>query len=628
MGAGLSRWGASSLASALAVVVLAAPASAPAATGFGELQGPGGCLLESGATASAGCAAGVGISHPKAVAVSPDGANVYVVGGVAGEDVALSFGSIAILKRNPATGEISSEGCLSSDGTDGRDGASGICTQTPSLLGADGVTVSADGRAVYVSTSSSGSVVAFARDQTTGALTRLGCFQEAPRPGSPCTPANVFNGTNDLLTNAADSALFVASPLEGTISAFIAPVPSALEAAKGAPSPTVPSLFSSSPGTFTANPCVAVNGYDGSCANGVAMKGAGALTLGPEGSQIYAVAPGSGAIDTFTAGSSGLAQSGCLMVSPPPGLCTSSRFLQAPSQMAISPNGKMAYVADRDSLGGRIDLLARNVVNGQLSDVGCVDYLPVPVKPEPESGEEGEEHGEGQGEEHGQENKEEEAPKEPPNPCTQVPGLEGVQALATSADGSELYAFGSTSAVSFSIDPSTGALTELACGSDSDTRCAALPDLTGMQAAAVSADGRNVYVVTVNSKAVLAFGIGASVTGTAARVSKAGLAFVHVACPARLARPCRGKVTLTRSVARHTRRHGRRARTVRLILGSSALFTVRAGRQARIAVPVARFAHRLMRTRRRLRVTAVVHAEPFAGGSDFGRALSLALPRR
>jgi DNA-binding beta-propeller fold protein YncE len=624
MGAGISRWGASSLAGALAVAILVVPASAPAATGFGQIQGPGGCLLESGATASAECAAGVGISRPEAVAVSPDGANVYVVGGVAGGNVAQSFGSIAILKRNPATGEISPEGCLSSDGTDGRDGASGICTQMPSLLGADGVTVSADGRSVYVSASSSGSVAAFARDQATGALTRLGCFQKAPPAGSPCTPANIFGGTDDLLTNAADSALYAASPLEGTISAFIAPSPGPSEASKGAESPSAPpltvsSLFSALPGTFTANPCVAVNGYDGSCANGVAMKGAGALTLSPEGNELYAVAPGSGAIDTFTTGAQGPVQSGCLMASPPPGMCTASRFLQAPSEMAISPNGKIAYIADRDSLGGRIDLLARNAANGQLSDVGCVDYLPLPEKPEPE---EGEEHGGEQKEE------EEEASKEPPDPCTQVPGLESVQAVATSADGSELYAFGSSSAVSFSIDPSTGALTELACGSDSDTRCAALPDLSGVQAAAVSPDGRNVYVVTANSKAVLAFGIGASVTGTTARLTKGGLAFVNLACPARLGRACRGRVTLTRSVARYTRRHRHRARAFRLTLGSSSLFTVGAGRDARIAVRVAGAAHGLMRSRRPLRVTAVVQAQRFAGGSGFGRTLLLRLARR
>ena len=123
---------------------------------------------------------------PSAVAVSPDGNNVYVVSGKTEPTVAASFGSLAILKRDPATGAISEIGCLSSDGTDGRDGASGACTATPSLLGADGVTVSADGHTVFVASNESASVVAFSRDPATGLLTRLGCFQYHPYPGSGC----------------------------------------------------------------------------------------------------------------------------------------------------------------------------------------------------------------------------------------------------------------------------------------------------------------------------------------------------------------------------------------------------------------------------------------------------------
>jgi hypothetical protein len=137
-----------------------------------------------------------------------------------------------------------------------------------------------------------------------------------------------------------------------------------------------------------------------------------------------------------------------------------------------------------------------------------------------------------------------------------------------------------------------------------------------------------VYVVTANSKAVLAFGIGASVTGTTASLTKGGLAFVNLACPASLRRRCRGRVMLTRSVERYTRSHRRRARAFRVTLGSSSLFTLGAGRDARIAVRVAGSAHGLMRSRRRLRVTAVVQAERFAGGSGFGRTLLLRLARR
>ena len=187
-------WGAATVMAVVTMTFACVPLPASAATGFGEINGPGGCLFEPGVSGVTGCSEAAGIFHPKAIAVSPDGANVYVVGGVSGNNVAESFGTITIVKRNPTTGEIADTGCLSSDGTDGHDTTSGRCAQTDSLLGADGVTVSADGKTVFVTSRASASVVAFARNTTTGALTRLGCFQGTPRPDSPCTPANIVPG--------------------------------------------------------------------------------------------------------------------------------------------------------------------------------------------------------------------------------------------------------------------------------------------------------------------------------------------------------------------------------------------------------------------------------------------------
>ena len=122
------------VASATASLGLArGPASAPAATGFGQLSGAGGCLVApgQGGSSTTHCGEGKALVDASAVAVSPDGANVYVASGKTEPTVAASFGSLAILKRDPATGSLSEVGCLSSDGTDGRDGASGACTRRP-----------------------------------------------------------------------------------------------------------------------------------------------------------------------------------------------------------------------------------------------------------------------------------------------------------------------------------------------------------------------------------------------------------------------------------------------------------------------------------------------------------------
>jgi hypothetical protein len=109
------------------LMLTAAPATASAASSFGPLSGADGCLVAPGSKSADNgtedCGDGKGLLGASAVAVSNDGQNVYVASGTAGTTQASSFGSLEILRRNAATGAISEVGCLSSDGTDGRDGA-------------------------------------------------------------------------------------------------------------------------------------------------------------------------------------------------------------------------------------------------------------------------------------------------------------------------------------------------------------------------------------------------------------------------------------------------------------------------------------------------------------------------
>jgi DNA-binding beta-propeller fold protein YncE len=582
----------------------AASSTAVASTGFGPLSGPNGCLVAPGAKSSekgtATCGEGKGLVGANSVAVSSDGRNVYVASGTAGSDVATSFGSLAILKRDAVTGAISEVGCLSSDGTDGRDGASGACTPTPSLLGADGVAVSPDGSTVFVTASVSASVVAFARDPATGLLTRLGCFQFRPPVGSECAPANVFYTAGAIATSADGKALYIAAPTQGAISTLVA----------GSAAPAgVASLFGANAlGGRLVNPCVAVNGFDGTCSVGIATKGLDALTPSSDGTQLYAAAPGSEAVDTFTRDASGtLTESGCLKVSPPPGLCTGSRLIQSPTQLAVSPDGSNVYVADSSDGHGRVDVLTRSPASGALSDSSCVDYLPEETH-----------HGGAEEEEEGQE----EAPSGP-DQCASVAGLENVSVVAVSGDGSAVYAIGSGSAVVFSRERSTGKLTEASCASDEDKRCTSFPSLEGVQGAAVSPDGREVYVASAGSDAVTVFGVGATVASGQASATHAGTARVRLDCPSGLGRPCAGRLELTRTVTTKVRRGKRRRRVMRITVGGSGHFTIAPGHRAEISVELSRASRRLLAAGRRLRLTAVVRADPFAGGSGYGRHLTL-----
>jgi DNA-binding beta-propeller fold protein YncE len=662
----------------------AIPASAVAADGFGPLNGQNGCLVAPDQSSSdqgtSRCGTGKGLYGASAVAVSPDGANVYVAGGVAGADVAKSYGAVAILKRDPASGSISEVNCLSSDGTDHRDGASGACAPEPSLLGADGVAVSPDGKTVYVSSSSSASIVAFSRDPATGGLTRLGCFQGTPRPGAPCGSANLFSSTSSPLVSANDSALYVAAPLSGAVSALDASdrlrtpagiVPALPAAPSGAsesstatgtgssapadsstpslgttssttpasPTPSLSAIFTSSiVGDELLNPCIAVNGLDGACSVGVATDGLGELALSPDGKQVYGAASESAAIDVFApAAGGGLSETGCVMQSAPHGLCSSDQSLSKPGDLAVSPDGKNVYAADTQGeySGDKVDVLSRNATTGALASEGCVQFAP---KPEPKDEEEEPAETEEEDEEEAKpapKGKGKRARAADAGGCSaSAAGLANVDVVAVSGDGSSVYAIGGGSAAIFTRNPSTGGLSEASCAENEDPRCTNVPTLKGVSGAAISPDGHQVYVVSQGSDAVMVFGIGAAVTTGNAAASRTGLAHVSVACPAGLRRACSGRLQLTRAVARaarHDRRHRHGSHRVyvrRVTVGRSGSFSIAPGAHASVGVRLSPQMRRLLARHRRLRLMAVVRANPAAGGSGYGRHVTLGLARR
>lgn len=609
------------LAILVAAGCCAPPPVAGAATELGPLSGPEGCLVAPGSKSTeAGtstCGVGKGLVGASAVAVSPDGKNVYVASGTSGVTAASSWGSVAILKRDTTSGAISEVGCLSSDGTDGRDGASGACTPTSSLLGADGIAISPDGSTVFVAAGASGSVVAFARDASTGALTRLGCYQFSPPTGSACERSNVFRSAGAIATNSDGRALYIAEPTEGAISTLTASLAEAPTAPAGAPAETsLTGLFSAAlPSGSLANPCVAVNGLDGTCSIGIATQGIDALTLSPDGKDLYAVAAKSEALDMFTPGTGGtLTEGGCLKVSAPPGLCTSSHLMSSPTQLAFSPDGKDVYVADSAETGARVDVLTRDPASGALADGSCVEDLP-----EPEQGEQGE-----AGEEENEPESSE--PPAPPSPCAAVPGLADVEAVAVSGDGSAVYAVGDGSAVVFSRDRATGKLTEVSCASDEDKRCTSFPSLDGVEGVAVSPDGRDVYVAAGGSDSVRAFGVGASVVSARATATRARTASLRVACPSWLRRPCAGSILLTRTLAGRHRAGKQKPRPDRLAVGDSAHFRIAPGRNVEVPVRLSRSLARLLATDRPVRLMAVLHADRLAGGSGYGRQITVTLP--
>ena len=130
----------------------------------------GRCISDDATTEGdeAGCGGRApGLNGAFSVAVTPDGRNVYAVG--ATSDTLVQF------DRNTTDGSLTFRGCAH-DGSpdDGCTGSSDGLNQPRS------VAVSPDGESVYVVSQLSDAIVHFRRDPGSGFLTAAGCLRETP----------------------------------------------------------------------------------------------------------------------------------------------------------------------------------------------------------------------------------------------------------------------------------------------------------------------------------------------------------------------------------------------------------------------------------------------------------------
>ena len=145
------------------------------------------------------------------VTVSPDGTSVYVAA-VLGDAVAV-FDRAADGTLTQKTGLA---GCISEDGS------GGDCTDGKGLDGANSVTVSPDGKSVYVAALTSNAVAVFDR-AADGALTQktglAGCISQTGS-GGDCTLGRALVGAISVTVSPDGKNVYAASSSSSAVAVF------------------------------------------------------------------------------------------------------------------------------------------------------------------------------------------------------------------------------------------------------------------------------------------------------------------------------------------------------------------------------------------------------------------------
>jgi DNA-binding beta-propeller fold protein YncE len=251
----------------------------PRTGALSQARGASGCISRGG---KGGCGKAAALKEPSDLKVSPDGKNVYVSSaGFSGKG---RGGGIAILDRNPRTGALTQRpriGCINQDGRGG-------CRKNPLAGHNNGIVLSGDGRFVYAAAVGSSALLAFARNQSTGALEPLSgkaaCFSVDGSGGRCEIDRNLkFDGYPTLSPDGAN--LYVSAAVSNAISIFDRDVNTGALALK--------------PG---AAGCVSRTRSGGACQPSPELSEPAASVVSPDGRSFYVTSLGrarEGAISIF-----------------------------------------------------------------------------------------------------------------------------------------------------------------------------------------------------------------------------------------------------------------------------------------------------------------------------------------
>jgi DNA-binding beta-propeller fold protein YncE len=421
-------------------------------------KGANGCLVDqsSGRHDCARVRALLGpgpIVGSEAIAVSPDGKNVYVASSTSD--------AIAVFQRDPATGRLTqaagAAGCIAAGGTDG-------CAQGVGLAGPNSVAVSRDGSNVYATSFDSSSLAVFERNPSTGALTQAtdgsGCLAAAPLPG--CRTARGLAGADVVVVSPDGRNVYTGSFLGNTVAVFLRYSGGALAQLYG------------------TKGCISQAGAGG-CTSAIAMSAVEGVAISGDANNVYAAAPGSSAVDVLARDpeTGALTQltggAGCFSNASVSG-CTKGRELGKADAATVSPDGKSVYVPALQT--NSVANFTRTPSTGRLAQAsgttGCAVYVLAVA-------------------------------------CTLGRTLTVPEGAAVSPDGANVYvaSFVPGSIDTFDRDASTAGLIEKprrpGCLIGARLDCVRARAMRGASSVVVSPDGKNVYVSAFASNAVAEF---------------------------------------------------------------------------------------------------------------------------